>query len=122
MQSQGSSISRTEGLHDAHMAISGEQRHQLKAEIAGHPLCEQLVAAHVACLRVSAPIDQLPLIDAQLSHSHHLLRSYAQTATASLSKPQTQELDSLLVGFSSSSPTSLLIIICCNSFWVFRFE
>ncbi|MCD7452104.1 hypothetical protein HAX54_015021 [Datura stramonium] len=35
--------------------------------------------AHVACLRVATPIDQLPLIDAQLSQSHHLLRSYASS-------------------------------------------
>lgn len=53
---------------------SGER---IKVEIATHPLYEQLLSAHVACLRVATPIDQLPLIDAQLSHSHLLLRSYA---------------------------------------------
>ncbi|XP_057812305.1 homeobox protein HD1-like isoform X3 [Salvia miltiorrhiza] len=75
------------------MANSGQQ---LKAEIAGHPLCEQLVAAHVACLRVATPIDELPNIEAQLCESQHLLRSYAQTATHSLSKHQSQQLETLL--------------------------
>lgn len=79
---------------------SGDHHHhrQLKAEIATHPLYEQLLAAHVACLRVATPIDQLPLIDAQLSQSHHLLRSYVNQHTHSLSSPHDrQELDNFLV-------------------------
>ncbi|KAK4389364.1 Homeobox protein HD1 [Sesamum angolense] len=86
------------GLTDVSMAVSGEQHHQLKAEIATHPLYEQLLSAHVSCLRVATPIDQLPLIDAQLSQSHHLLRSYAQNAAHhSLPQHQRQELDNFLV-------------------------
>ncbi|ERM96522.1 homeobox protein HD1 isoform X2 [Amborella trichopoda] len=54
-----------------------EERERVKAEIAGHPLYEQLLAAHVGCLRVATPIDQLPLIDAQLARSHNLLRAYS---------------------------------------------
>lgn len=101
MQELGTSMSGSGGLGDfSSMVVSGEQSHQLKAEIAAHPLCEQLLSAHVACLRVATPIDQLPLIDAQLSHTHHLLRSYAQTTnTHSLSPHQRQELDNFLVGF-----------------------
>ncbi|VFQ87597.1 unnamed protein product [Cuscuta campestris] len=53
-----------------------ERRRQVKAEIATHPLWEQLVGAHVACLRAATPVDQLPLIEAQLSQSHNLLASY----------------------------------------------
>lgn len=73
---------------------------QLKAEIVTHPLYEQLLAAHVSCLRVATPIDQLPLIDAQLSQSHHLLRSYASLQHQhghSLSPHDRQELDNFLV-------------------------
>ena len=32
-----------------------------------HPLYEQLLSAHVACLRVDTSVDQLPRIDAQLA-------------------------------------------------------
>jgi hypothetical protein len=65
---------------DGDTAVVAEQNRQLKGEIATHPMYEQLLAAHVACLRVATPIDQLPIIEAQLSQSHHLLRSYASTA------------------------------------------
>lgn len=76
------------------------QQRQLKAEIATHPLYEQLLAAHVACLRVATPIDQLPLIEAQLTQSHHLLRSYASHHHHHgncLSPHERQELDNFLV-------------------------
>ncbi|XP_022851185.1 homeobox protein HD1-like [Olea europaea var. sylvestris] len=83
----------------------GEQNHQLKAEIASHPLYEQLLSAHVACLRVATPIDQLPLIDSQLSQSQNLLRSYAQyNISQSLSIHQRQELDNFL--------TQYLLVLC----------
>ncbi|KAL8520378.1 hypothetical protein ACS0TY_011056 [Phlomoides rotata] len=82
----------------------GEVHHQLKAEIATNPLYEQLLSAHVACLRVATPIDQLPLIDAQLSQSHHILRSYAQSTTHSLSPHQTQDLDNFLAQY--------LVVLC----------
>lgn len=76
----------------------GDQDRHLKAEIATHPLYEQLLAAHVSCLRVATPIDQLPLIDAQLSQSHHLLRSYASLAHSShISPHDRQDLDNFLV-------------------------
>lgn len=76
---------------------TGDHNRQLKAEIATHPLYEQLLSAHVSCLRVATPIDQLPLIDAQLSQSHHLLRSYISQQTHSLSPHDRQELDNFLV-------------------------
>lgn len=80
------------------VSASGDHHHrQLKAEIATHPLYEQLLAAHVACLRVATPIDQLPLIDAQLSQSHHLLRSIVSQHTHSLPPHDRQELDNFLV-------------------------
>ncbi|RAL53393.1 hypothetical protein DM860_007065 [Cuscuta australis] len=85
-----------------------EQRRQVKAEIATHPLWEQLVGAHVACLRAATPVDQLPLIEAQLSHSHnHLLASYYALhhnhnnnhSHTSLPPHERQELDNFLAQY-----------------------
>ncbi|CAK9173098.1 unnamed protein product [Ilex paraguariensis] len=114
MQEQGLSMMGTSGgggiggLTDVSMEVSGDQRRQLKAEIATHPLYEQLLSAHVACLRVATPIDQLPLIDAQLSQSHHLLRSYAsqqqQHHNYPLSPHERQELDNFLAQY--------LLVLC----------
>ncbi|XP_043718395.1 homeobox protein HD1-like [Telopea speciosissima] len=59
------------------LAISAEQQRQLKATIATHPLYEQLLAAHVGCLRVATPSDHLPFIDMQIGQAHNLLRSYS---------------------------------------------
>lgn len=61
-----------------------------------HPLYEQLLGAHVACLKVATPIDHLPLIDAQVSQSHNLIRSYASQHNHSLSPHERQELDNFL--------------------------
>lgn len=94
MQEQGISI------RDSGGGGAGEPNHQLKAEIATHPLYEQLLSAHVACLRVATPIDQLPLIDSQLSQSQNLLRSYAHyNISQSLSIHQRQELDNFLTQY-----------------------
>lgn len=81
---------------DGDAAAMAEQNRQMKGEIATHPMYEQLLAAHVACLRVATPIDQLPIIEAQLSHSHHLLRSYASN-TVGFSHHDRHELDNFLV-------------------------
>ncbi|KAJ0986915.1 hypothetical protein J5N97_005271 [Dioscorea zingiberensis] len=54
-----------------------QQSHLVKAEMALHPLFEQLVSSHVSSLHVATPIDHLLIINAQLAQSHHLLRSYA---------------------------------------------
>ncbi|KAJ6831508.1 putative homeobox protein knotted-1-like 13 isoform X2 [Iris pallida] len=58
----------------------GEER--CKAEILGHPLYEQLLSAHVACLRIATPVDQLPRIDAQLAQSQHVVAKYSVLAGA----------------------------------------
>ncbi|WVZ55238.1 hypothetical protein U9M48_005924 [Paspalum notatum var. saurae] len=76
-----------------------EERQLLKGEIAVHPLCEQLVAAHVGCLRVATPIDHLPLIDAQLAQSSGLLHSYAAHHRAFLSPHDKHDLDSFLAQY-----------------------
>ncbi|KAK9130520.1 hypothetical protein Sjap_011007 [Stephania japonica] len=51
-----------------------------KAEVLGHPLYEQLLSAHVACLRIATPVDQLPRIDAQLAQSQHVVAKYSVLA------------------------------------------
>ncbi|KAK1320636.1 Homeobox protein knotted-1-like 3 [Acorus calamus] len=76
-----------------------QQQLLLKAEIAVHPLYEQVLAAHVGCLRVATPIDQLPLIESQLSVSHNLLRSYASHHRPFLSPQEKQELDIFLTQY-----------------------
>ncbi|KAI3713377.1 hypothetical protein L1987_71954 [Smallanthus sonchifolius] len=93
------------GFTDMSVSLSGDQNRHLKAEIAIHPLYEQLLSAHVACLRVATPIDQLPLIDAQLSQSHNLLRSYiADHHNHPLSPHDRQDLDNFLAQY--------LVVLC----------
>ncbi|XP_052203368.1 homeobox protein knotted-1-like 3 isoform X2 [Diospyros lotus] len=53
------------------------QNAKYKAEILSHPLYEQLLSAHVACLRIATPVDQLPRIDAQLAQSQHVVAKYS---------------------------------------------
>ena len=79
------------------LAAEAEERQLLKGKMEVHPLCEQLVAVHVGCLRVATPIDHLPLIDAQLAQSGGLLHSYATHHHPFLSPHDKQELDSFLV-------------------------
>lgn len=94
------------GIVEMGVVISEEDERRIKAEIAIHPLFEQLLAAHVGCLRVATPIDQLGLIDAQLAESHHLLRSFQSHHYQILLSPRDkQDLDYFLV---SSFPSSLL--------------
>ncbi|MQL91906.1 hypothetical protein Taro_024513 [Colocasia esculenta] len=60
--------------------VAGEgtwQSARYKAEILAHPLYEQLLSAHVACLRIATPVDQLPRIDAQLAQSQHVVAKYS---------------------------------------------
>ncbi|XP_073151393.1 homeobox protein knotted-1-like LET12 isoform X1 [Henckelia pumila] len=53
------------------------EREKCKADILGHPLYEQLLSAHVACLRIATPVDQLPRIDAQLAQSQQVVAKYS---------------------------------------------
>lgn len=66
-----------------------------KAEILAHPLYEQLLAAHVACLRVATPVDQLPRIDAQLAQTRHVFAKYSALGAQMLADDK--ELDQFLV-------------------------
>ncbi|AQK69106.1 knotted related homeobox6 [Zea mays] len=59
--------------------VGGERE---KAAIAAHPLYERLLEAHVACLRVATPVDQLPRIDAQIAARPPPLAAAAGAAAA----------------------------------------
>ncbi|KAK9143580.1 hypothetical protein Syun_012980 [Stephania yunnanensis] len=96
------------GGDEVSMSMSADQQRLIKSEVAVHPLYEQLLSAHVGCLRVATPIDHLPLIDAQLSQSHHLLRFYASQHQHHhhhvISPSERQELDNFLAQY--------LLVLC----------
>ncbi|KAG2613251.1 homeobox protein knotted-1-like 11 isoform X2 [Panicum virgatum] len=66
-----------------------------KAAIAAHPLYERLLEAHVACLRVATPVDQLPRIDAQIAARPPPMAAAAAAAAAAAGGAQSggEELD-----------------------------
>lgn len=66
-----------------------------KSEILAHPLYEQLLSAHVACLRIATPVDQLPRIDAQLQQSQHVVAKYS--ALGHVDPGDDKELDQFMV-------------------------
>lgn len=53
------------------------QNARYKADILSHPLYDQLLSAHVSCLRIATPVDQLPRIDAQLAQSQNVVAKYS---------------------------------------------
>ncbi|KAI5674458.1 hypothetical protein M9H77_14822 [Catharanthus roseus] len=69
------------------------EREKCKAEILNHPLYDQLLAAHVSCLRIATPVDQLPRIDAQLAQSQHVVAKYSAVLRSHGHDPQQQVLD-----------------------------
>ena len=85
------------------------QNARYKAEILTHPLYEQLLSAHVACLRIATPVDQLPRIDAQLAQSQNVVAKYS--ALGHGTQPMVgddKELDQFMV-----CPFSLSIVVLC---------
>ncbi|CAK9143340.1 unnamed protein product [Ilex paraguariensis] len=73
------------------------QNARCKAEILAHPLYEQLLSAHVACLRIATPVDQLPRIDAQLAQSQHVVARYSALGHANLGDDK--ELDQFMTHY-----------------------
>eukprot|EP00271_Cylindrocystis_brebissonii_P017918 TRINITY_DN4877_c0_g1_i4.p1 TRINITY_DN4877_c0_g1~~TRINITY_DN4877_c0_g1_i4.p1 ORF type:complete len:680 (+),score=131.81 TRINITY_DN4877_c0_g1_i4:587-2626(+) len=49
---------------------------RLKARIVSHPLYDQLLDAHVSCLKVATPLDQLPLLEVQLERADLVAGKY----------------------------------------------
>ncbi|KFK27789.1 hypothetical protein AALP_AA8G429800 [Arabis alpina] len=70
-----------------------------KAEILSHPLYEQLLSAHVACLRIATPVDQLPRIDAQLAQSQHVVAKYSALGAGQGLVVDDKELDQFMTHY-----------------------
>lgn len=77
-------------------AVSWQNARQ-KAEILSHPLYEQLLSAHVACLRTATPVDQLPRIDAQLAQSQNVVAQYSALGAGQGLVGDDKELDQFMV-------------------------
>jgi hypothetical protein len=76
------------------------QNSRLKADVLQHPLYDQLLAAHVACLRIATPVDQLPKIDAQLAQQHHVVAKYSVLGRNQLlTGEEKEELDRFLAQY-----------------------
>lgn len=84
------------------------QNARFKAEILAHPLYEQLLSAHVSCLRIATPVDQLPRIDAQLAQSQNVVAKYSALGHGSQTMVgDDKELDQFMVSSNSNSLSSL---------------
>src|ERR1044072_8754290 len=59
---------------------AGEDLMEYKGAVPRPPLYDQLLSAHVSCLRIATPVDQLPRIDAQLQQSQRVLEKYSSLA------------------------------------------
>ncbi|KAK1394489.1 Homeobox protein knotted-1-like 3 [Heracleum sosnowskyi] len=70
------------------------QNAKWKGELLAHPLYEQLLAAHVACLRIATPVDQLPRINAQLTQSQQVVAKYSGVAAV-----QDKDLDQFMTHY-----------------------
>ncbi|KAJ0090253.1 hypothetical protein Patl1_12535 [Pistacia atlantica] len=75
------------------------QNARYKAEILTHPLYDQLLSAHVACLRIATPVDQLPRIDAQLAQSQHVVAKYSALGAGQAMVADDKELDQFMTHY-----------------------
>ncbi|CAO2210628.1 unnamed protein product [Urochloa humidicola] len=98
-----------------------------KAEVLAHPLYEQLLSAHVACLRIATPVDQLPRIDTQLEQSQGVVAKYSGGLAGAAVGDDGRELDQFMVRtpiqdtcLSASSSSRRLVALapfhCCLDF------
>lgn len=86
------------GVHQ--QAVEGTwQSARCKAEILSHPLYEQLLSAHVACLRIATPVDQLPRIDAQLAQSQSVVAKYSVLGGGQMTAGDHKELDQFMTNY-----------------------
>ena len=67
-----------------------------KADILEHPLYEQLLSAHVSCLRITTPVDQLPRIDDQLQQSQRVVEKYSGLGNGVMNE---KELDQFMTHY-----------------------
>lgn len=95
------------------------QNAKWKGELLAHPLYEQLLAAHVACLRIATPVDQLPRINAQLTQSQQVVAKYSGLGNGGA--VEDKELDQFMVIIITHIYFCLLPIIFLFRFILFRF-
>eukprot|EP00252_Welwitschia_mirabilis_P010656 TRINITY_DN24054_c0_g1_i1.p1 TRINITY_DN24054_c0_g1~~TRINITY_DN24054_c0_g1_i1.p1 ORF type:complete len:321 (-),score=49.15 TRINITY_DN24054_c0_g1_i1:481-1443(-) len=72
------------------------EKAKYKAEIISHPLYEQLLASHVACLHIATPVDRLQDIDAQLTQSENVISKYSVLKHCSPCNINAKELDEFM--------------------------
>lgn len=95
----GWNLSQKSGVGEEEF-LDGEdnwEKAKCKADILGHPLYEQLLAAHVACLRIATPVDQLARIDSQLAQSQEVVAKYSVLGNGQVLDGK--ELDHFMVSF-----------------------
>lgn len=88
----GENMNKSEG----ESGVMNWQNARNKAEILAHPLYDQLLSAHVACLRIATPVDQLPRIDAQLAQSQNVVAKYSALGQGLLAADD-KDLDQFMV-------------------------
>lgn len=97
-------LNRQQNFLDRNRTESGnncesEDLREYKADILGHPLYDQLLSAHVSCLRIATPVDQLPRIDAQLQQSQRVVEKYSALANNNGVVVDEKELDQFMTHY-----------------------
>ncbi|XP_015893690.1 homeobox protein knotted-1-like 4 [Ziziphus jujuba] len=91
---------REEEEEEEEMVVVECENARFKADIIRHPLYEQLLSAHVSCLRIATPVDQLPKIDAQLAQSHRVVAKYSAIGMKSgLQVVDEKDLDQFMTNY-----------------------
>lgn len=87
-------MEKSGGDRDHNHNGESEDLAEYKADILGHPLYDQLLSAHVSCLRIATPVDQLPRIDAQLQQAQRVVDKYSRLGNGVVDE---KELDQFMV-------------------------
>lgn len=94
-----------EGNEDNTISNESDEREwqnaKSKADILAHPLYDQLLSAHVSCLRIATPVDQLPRIDAQLEQSQQVVAKYSILQQNNNQPLDGKDLDQFMVTYIS---------------------
>jgi len=84
---------------------------EYKADILAHPLYDQLLSAHVSCLRIATPVDQLPRIDAQLQQSQRVVDKYSGLGNGVVDDKELDQFMVNLLPLSLSKPIIICLVI-----------
>lgn len=85
------------GEADDHAALWQSAR--IKADVVSHPLYEQLLSAHLECLRIATPKDLHSRIDAQLAQSQHVVAKYSVLGNDNILIGDRKELDRFMTQY-----------------------